>query len=41
MIHELYPEIEPYIITRTTQLDGDINPAVGYRWADEYDDEPA
>ena len=28
------PEIEPHIISRTTQLD-EIAPAAGYRWQDE------
>ena len=31
-------EIEPYVISQTTELDSGVNPAVGYRWADEYDD---
>lgn len=35
------PEIEPYVISRTAELSNGVAPATGYRWADEYDDEPA
>ena len=31
------PEIEPYIISRTTQLD-EIMPAPNWRWGDEFDE---
>ena len=29
------PEIEPYVISQTTQLAEGVAPAEGYRWADD------
>ena len=29
-------EIEPYVISQTTELADGVAPATGYRWADEY-----